>query len=108
MNTTKPLFDIHDYSGRIYCGQSQFYGQPVETRFQSAGTRPVQLMLAGNFWYHNHPAFDLNPAARLTLLGNSGVADSSVDAESLTALSAALDDLRRLGELDYGLSRANP
>ena len=108
MNTTEPLFDIHDYSGRIYCGQSQFYCRPEETKFRHVGTQPLQLILAGNIWYKNQPVFELNPAARLTLLGNSGVADSSVDSESLTALSAALDDLRRLGELDYNLSRAKP
>jgi hypothetical protein len=107
-NTMEPLFDIQDYSGRIYCGQSQFYCEPLETKFRSSGTRPVQLILAGDFWYRNQPVFETNQAAKLILLGNGGVADSSADSGSLTALSAALDDLRRLGELDHRLSRANP
>jgi hypothetical protein len=59
--------------------------------------------LAGDFWYNNSPVFDLYPAVTLTLLGNMGAADSGVTAGSLTALSNALDDLRRLGRLDNSL-----
>jgi hypothetical protein len=104
MLTNNPVFDIQDYSGRIYYGQTQFYTEPVETKFRSAGPRPVQLMLAGDFWYNNHPGFDLNPATSLTVIANSGIADATMTPESLAALSAALDDLRRLGELDRHLS----
>jgi hypothetical protein len=63
----------------------------------------VQLILAGNFWYKNRPVFELSQATRLTLFDNSGVADSATSPEDLAALSAALDDLRRLGELDHRL-----
>jgi hypothetical protein len=103
--TQEPILDVRDYAGRIYCGQSEFYLEPAETKFQVSGTRPVQLILAGDFWYRNKPAFELNQAAKLTLLGNSGVADSALTPEALAALSAALDDLRRLGKLDYSLWR---
>jgi hypothetical protein len=103
METNNPAFDIHDYAGRIYYGQSQFYVKPAETRFQSSSARPVQLILAGNFWYKNRPVFELSQATRLTLFDNSGVADSATSPEDLAALSAALDDLRRLGELDHRL-----
>ena len=103
METNNPVFDIHDYAGRIFYGPTQFYCQPVETMFRSSGTRPLQLMLAGGFWYNNHPAFDLSPATTLTLLGNSGVADTVVTPEAMSALSASFDDLRRLGELDHRL-----
>jgi hypothetical protein len=106
MPTNGLVFDIHDYAGRIYYGQTQFYVTPAETKFRSQGTRRLELMLAGDFWYKNHPLFDLDQAARLTLLGNSGVTDSAVTPESLNALSAALDDLRRLGEMDHS-ARAN-
>lgn len=103
--TNNPVFDIQDYAGRIYYGQSMFYVEPEETRFRSSGTRPVQLILAGDFWYKNHPVFDLNPATRLTLLGNSGVANTTVTPEALNDLSASLDDLRRLGRLDNRLNQ---
>jgi hypothetical protein len=108
METNNPVFDIQDYTGRIFYGPSQYYCLPVETKFRSSGTRPLQLMLAGGFWYNNHPAFDLNPATRLTLLGNTGVADTALTPEALSALSASLDDLRRLGELDHRLRQSNP
>ena len=101
--TEEPVLDIHDYAGRIYY-QSQFYIGPTSTRFRSDGDRPLQLLLAGGFWYHSQPVFDLNPATALTLLGNGGnpeaVADTTVTPAARDDLSAALDDLRRLGRLD--------
>ncbi len=104
MNTTNiPVFDIQSYAGRIYYGQVEFYCLPVQTIFRSSATPSLQLILAGDFWYNNSPVFDLYPAVTLTLLGNMGAADSGVTAGSLTALSNALDDLRRLGRLDNSL-----
>ncbi|MCY2994570.1 MAG: glycosyl hydrolase family 28-related protein [Planctomycetota bacterium] len=105
MFTQEPVFDIRDYAGRIYYGQSQFYTEPKEPRFVSSGTRSARLILAGHFWYDTRPRMELGPAVKLTMLGNREVPDSGVDAESLTAVSAALDDLRRLGELDHRLLR---
>lgn len=104
ISTTNAVFEIQDYAGRIYYGQTMFYCQPVETRFRSSGTRPVQVLLAGDFWYNNHPAFELSPSVNLTLLGNTGAADTSLAPAAATALSAALDDLRRLGQLDHRLT----
>jgi hypothetical protein len=107
-NSRDADFDIRDYAGRIYYGQTRFYVTPTETEFRSRGVRPLRLMLAGDFWYNNHPQFDLDQSTRLILLGNSGVSDSGVTSESLDALSAALDDLRKLGELDYSLGKQKP
>jgi hypothetical protein len=104
METNSPEYELHDYAGRIYCGQSLFYCQPIETVFHSSGTRPVQWVLAGDYWYNNHPAFDLDPATKLILVGNSGATDTAVNPDALSALSAALDDLRRLGRADRALS----
>ena len=70
-----------------------------------SGTRPVQLILAGNFWYNSRPVFNTQPNTHLTLLGNTGVPDSATEGKDLAPLSAALDDLRRLGELDYRLTQ---
>jgi hypothetical protein len=105
MFTQEPVFDIRNYAGRIYYGQSQFYTQPKEPRFVSKGTRPVRLILAGHFWYDTKPRFELGPEVKLTLMANREVSDHGVDDEAMTAIAAALDDLRRLGELDQGLSR---
>ena len=105
--TNNPVFDIQNYAGRIYYGQSMFYVEPEQTRFRSSGSRPLRLMLAGDFWYNNHPAFDLNPATRLALLSNSGVADTTATPEALNDVSESLDDLRRLGRLDDRLNQQN-
>jgi hypothetical protein len=43
---------------------------------------------------------------KLTLVANREVPDAGVDDEAMKAMAAALDDLRRLGELDRRLSRS--
>jgi hypothetical protein len=108
MFTQEPVFDIRDYAGRIYYGQSQFYTEPKEPRFVSKGTRPVRLILAGHFWYGTKPRFELSPEVKLTLLANREVPDAGVDDEAMSAVAAALDDLRRLGDLDRRLSQSAP
>jgi hypothetical protein len=106
--THEPVFDIRSYCGQIYYGQTQFYCEPKEMEFRFSGTRPVQLILAGNFWYSSQPVFKPQPNTHLTLLGNSGAPDSTTGMSDLESLSSALDDLRRLGELDYRLTQAEP
>jgi hypothetical protein len=109
MSTTNiPIFDIQGYAGRICYGQVQFYCLPVQTIFQSSNAPSFQLILDGDFWYNNSPVFDLDSEVRPALLGNVGAADSGVTPGSLTALSNALDDLRRLGQLDNSLPQTNP
>lgn len=93
------------YVGLSWDGQSQFYVEPKEPRFLSKGSRPVRLILAGHFWYDTNPRFELGPEVKLTLPGNREVPDSGVDDEAMRAIAAALDDLRRLGELDQRVSR---
>ena len=44
--------------------------------FRCSGTRPVQLILAGDFWYNSRPVFKAEPAARIVLFGNKGASDS--------------------------------
>jgi hypothetical protein len=104
MNSQAPVIDIHDYAGRIYYGQSQFYTEPKEPRFISKGTRPVSLVLAGHLWLKTKPRFELGPEVKLTLAANSEVPDTRLDDGALRDMAAALDDLRRLGALDRELS----
>jgi hypothetical protein len=103
MFTQEPVFQIRDYAGRIYYGQSQFYTEPKEPRFVSKGTRPVRLILAGHFWYGTKPRFELGPEVELMLLANRDVPDTGVDDRSMKMLADVLDDLRRLGEMDQRL-----
>lgn len=104
LSTTNALLEIHDYHGKIYWGQSQFYCDPKETMLRSEGTQPLQLMLTGNVWYQNRPRFELADSTKLTLMGNAGVPDSA-NPPAIDGISVALDDLRRLGELDLRLFR---
>jgi hypothetical protein len=105
MFSQQPVITINDFAGRIYYGQSQFYIDPKEPRLVSSGSRPVRLILAGHFWYNTKPRIELGPEVTLTMLGNRDVPDSGVDNESLRAAASALDDLRRLGDLDRQLSK---
>ena len=102
------IYRIDFPNGTFYYGQSQFYIEPKEPRFVSTGTRSARLILAGHFWYDTRPRFELGPAVSRTLLGNREVADAGVDKESVKAVAAALDDLRRLGQLDHRLSPTGP
>jgi hypothetical protein len=102
--TQEPAIDLRDYAGRVYYGQSQFYVDPKEPRFVASGDRPLRLILAGHFWYNTTPRFELGPAVKLTLVGNREVPDAGVDEEAMSALAEALDDLRRLGEIDRKLA----
>jgi len=103
-----PVFDIQGYAGRIYYGPTQFYGQPLQTIFQSTSTPSLQLILSGCFWYKNSPVFNLDPAVTPTLMGNGGApsvgpTDSGVTSAAMAAISRSLDDLRKLGQLDSSL-----
>jgi len=103
LHTQEPVFDIADYSGQVYYGQTQMYCDPQETVFRLSGARPVRLILAGDFWYNNRPVFKAEPSAQVVLAGNSGAPDSTLGPPELAAIAAALDDLRRLGALDLHL-----
>lgn len=105
LNTEAPVIEVRGYSGRVYYGQSQFYIEPRAPRFVTIGDQPLTLLLAGHLWYETSPQWELSPSTRLVLLANRGMPDDAIpdrglDAFALRALSDALDDLRRLGEVD--------
>jgi hypothetical protein len=104
-NTT---FDILDYRGQIFFGPDQFYTEPKLKRIRQEGAGAVELFLVGCAWYDSKPEVQIGPAARLFIVGNEGFgmqnvqygAEDAMTGETLPSLSHALDDLRRLGELD--------
>jgi hypothetical protein len=107
VTTNVPVFDIQGYAGRI-CYQTQFYLEPAQTRFQSTNAPLLQLILPGCFWYNNSPVFNLDPAVKPTLMGSGGApvggpTDSGITSAALSGMSNALDDLRKLGQLDSSL-----
>ena len=87
-------------------------------RMKQQGAEPVDLLLWASSWYGAKPDPQLSPAARLSAVGNEfyGTApegdpvtervffgEAPTEA-ALAKLSRALDDLRRLGELDLQLN----
>lgn len=101
-STQLPLVEVNGYRGQLFLGSNQFYCEPKEPRFVTAGDRPFELILAGNFLYQVKPKFELAESATLTIVGNSAVGVPLVDvgADKLGGTAAALNDLRRLGKLD--------
>nr|MDQ2732065.1 hypothetical protein [Armatimonadota bacterium] len=107
-------FDIHNYHGQIFFGPDQFYVEPKIKRIHQEGTQPVELFLVGCSWYDNKPEVQMGPAAKLWSIGNESYgmqtvqygAEDVITPQTLPALAPALDDLRRLGELDRRLNHS--
>ncbi|MGB2824366.1 MAG: glycosyl hydrolase family 28-related protein, partial [Phycisphaerae bacterium] len=109
---------LGNYGGEIFFGHNQFYVEPAAVRVAHTGTSPVELFLLANLFYRTRLAVTRDKTLKLRLLANEGVAnvspaDSSVSylettdvepQEALKALPRALDDLRRLGEVDLRLN----
>lgn len=87
-------------------------------RFKQQGESQVQLYLWGSSWYGTAPDSQLSHTTQLFPVGNefygsSPASDAALDRlffnvvpteTTLAQLSRALDDLRRLGELDLRLN----
>jgi hypothetical protein len=105
---------ITNYGGQIFFGHNQFYVEPKNVRIVHTGERALELYLFANCFYNTKPDVSKGPGAQVFLIGNDGFklpeqtveykADDSLGPEALGALSAALDDLRRLGEADLKLN----
>ena len=105
LKTQNPVVEINNYSGRVLLGPNQYYVTPVKSVMIQHGDRPIDLILMGNHFYKTKPEFNLTKNARLTLIGNQGCKNSpTVPNQVLEKVSAGLDDLRRLGEIDYKLN----
>lgn len=112
------LIDIRDYQGQIFIGPYQFYQEPKRMRIRQKGVGEVQLFIYGSSWYGAAPDPQLTTSAKLLPVGNEfygSIPDAdSVRAgtffkqlpsdETLSEISGALDDLRRLGEIDQRLN----
>ncbi|HVV73343.1 MAG TPA: hypothetical protein VHI52_17860, partial [Verrucomicrobiae bacterium] len=111
------LLDIRNYRGQISIGPYQFYQEPKQMRIKQQGSAPLDLIMWGSSWYGTRPALQLGSAATLQAVGNEFYAGADAEpasagtffleqptASSLKKLSAALDDLRHLGEADLRLN----
>ena len=116
------VLDIRDYAGEVFFGPNQFYASLPRVPIVHKGRRKVDVFLWGNCFYKTHLDAQKSASLALHLLGNEGVAVDAKDkalshenraADNLPAsqwgrLSAALDDLRRLGELDLRINHPRP
>jgi hypothetical protein len=114
------LLDIRGYHGQIAVGPYQFYQEPQRMRMKQQGAAPVDLILWASSWYGARPDPQLSPATTLSAVGNEfyGTAPAGDPATerllfeaapteaTLAQLSHALDDLRRLGEMDLQLNHS--
>ena len=108
LRTRKNLVDIDNYGGRVMLGPDQYYVAPIPVVIAQRGNRPVDLILIGNHFYRTIPEFRLSKNGSLTLIGNQGCENTrQVSDKALANVVAGLDDLRRLGEIDYGLNHSD-
>jgi len=109
---------IRDYAGRIFLGPDQLYVEPTAVRVTHQGDGAVDLFFLANCFYRTRLEVTKAESARVFLVGNEGVgviegdtiapadyqAEDNLTPEALTEVSEALDDLRRLGEVDLRLN----
>ena len=112
------VLDIRNYGGEVFFGPNQFYASLPRVPVVQEGRRKLDLFLWGNCFYKTHLELRKGPSLGLHLLGNEGVAvdakdrvlshenraGDNVPPSRLGRFAAALDDLRRLGELDLRIN----
>lgn len=112
------VIDIRHYHGEIFVGPYQFYQEPKRMRIKQQGQERVDLVFLASSWYGARPDPQLSPAVKLLAAGNDffgdwpegepgsdrSFFDEAPTRETLAKLSRALDDLRRLGEMDARLN----
>lgn len=109
--TTRVLASFLNYQGQVSYSSSQMYVNPSVYRIFQTGARPLNVVLFGNLYYQCQQTF-LASHATLATLGNAdprpdlnGIAPGDVyDAQTLSAISLAFDDLQHLGTLDLALN----
>lgn len=121
-DSTNNAVDISNYKGEFLVGPYQYYvGNPLH-KFVQRGPAPFSLLLWGSCFYQSRPDLKLAPNATADALGNCtvggngegehaagknapGVVDTATK-DAATLLSKALDDLRRLGQVDLELAHS--
>ncbi len=107
--TQNPAVSIDGYHGRVVIGPSMPYpGGVSPLQVVQQGTAPFSLVWLVSQAYNVPVEFRLTPAARLTLIGNSGAMSGPdrIPPGGMADAAAALEDLRRLGRLDLALNYA--
>ncbi len=103
---------IDNYSGEFFLGPQQFYVSKQPMRLLHAGDRPLDMFLVGASFYSSDLEVQQEPGLRLWTVASQRVpaeaghydAADHLAEDTLSRLTKALDDLRRLGELDLKLN----
>lgn len=108
------VITVDNYHGSIFLGPDQFYVEPALMPVRQSGAQPVELFFAANAFYNTRLVPELGPAGRIYRVANDVFGDqaeairaAAADTDAATALerlTEALDDLRRLGEVDLRLN----
>ncbi|MGC9318223.1 MAG: glycosyl hydrolase family 28-related protein [Armatimonadota bacterium] len=113
---------IRDYAGEIFFGPDQLYVEPERVSIRHRGAAPLDLFLLGNCFYRTFLDAPTAESMQIFLIGNEAVgvieedvehparweASDSFTPDALEHVSHALDDLRRLGEIDLRLNHGEP
>ncbi len=112
-----PASVIENYRGELFIGGKDFsdhraLGAPPQV-IRQTGEAPLDVTLFGCFFYGAKLMFEKQDTMRLFMIGSSRLTvpqfiqqdpADAFDDKALAAVSRALDDLRRLGEMDLKLN----
>lgn len=109
------MLTVDNYKGDFFLGPGEFYVEPVEMRFDLQGQAGANIFMVGNTFYNSRPVFlETSPQIKMYWVGNVNVGltdkervaaiKTNLPADQLQRLTPALDDLRRLGEMDLKLN----
>jgi hypothetical protein len=112
------VLDSRNYHGEVFFGPNQFYASLPRVPIRHMGEAELDLFLWANSFYQTHLEVESKGALRVHRIANHGVAiddenktlshenraEDNLPAGELHRLVPALDDLRRLGEVDLRLN----
>jgi len=115
------VLDSRNYHGEMFFGPNQFYASLPRVPIRHTGEAELDLFLWANSFYQTHLEVESKGSLCVHRIANHGVAiddkdktlshenraEDSLPAGEFHRLVPALDDLRRLGELDLTLNHSD-
>jgi hypothetical protein len=114
------VLDSRNYHGSVFFGPNQFYASLPRVPIRHTGESELDLFLWANSFYQTHLEVETSGSLRVHRLANHGIAiddkekvlshenraEDNLPAGEFHRLVPALDDLRRLGEVDLTLNHS--
>lgn len=114
-NSDNNGLEVNNYKGELALGPYQFYVGNPQHRFVQKGEASFDMTLWASSFYSSEPVFTFAPSGKRSVVGCYGVgtekgkgrliADAEVNA-GIPHLTRAMDDLRRIGEVDFAMNYA--